>query len=211
MSGTDITRTTGRSHLPHKPRFHWLALDRGPDGKSTREVLMKTSKPMPSIDRLRELLEVSEDSASGLRWLTTSKKVRAGATAGSVRSDGYWRVFIDGQRYMTHRIVYAMSVGEIPYGMQVDHADMNPGNNRPENLRLVSASENQWNTGGSRVKASGLPKNISRHAAGYQVQIKRFGKSYNFWSRDLAECVSWLEKKRDELHGQFSRPCRPTI
>lgn len=119
---------------------------------------MKTAKPMPSIDRLRELLEVSEDSASGLRWLTTSKKVRAGATAGSVRSDGYWRVFIDGQRYMTHRIVYAMSVGEIPYGMQVDHADMNPGNNRPENLRLVSASENQWNTGGSRVKASGLPK-----------------------------------------------------
>ncbi|OPD95646.1 hypothetical protein AO986_30005 [Pseudomonas aeruginosa] len=184
---------------------------RGASKKSTREVLMKTAKPMPSIDRLRELLEVSEDSASGLRWLTTSKKVRAGATAGSVRSDGYWRVFIDGQRYMTHRIVYAMSVGEIPYGMQVDHADMNPGNNRPENLRLVSASENQWNTGGSRVKASGLPKNISRHAAGYQVQIKRFGKSYNFWSRDLAECVSWLEKKRDELHGQFSRPCRPTI
>ncbi|OXT86547.1 hypothetical protein CF340_13425 [Pseudomonas aeruginosa] len=188
-----------------------MRLETGASRKSTREVFMKTAKPMPSIDRLRELLEVSDDSASGLRWLTTSKKIRAGATAGSVRSDGYWRVFIDGQRYMAHRIVYAMSVGEIPSGMQVDHADMNPGNNRPENLRLVSASENQWNTGGSRTKASGLPKNISRHASGYQVQIKQFGKSHNFWSRDLGECVSWLEKKRNELHGQFSRPCRTTI
>lgn len=40
------------------------------------------------------------------------------------------------------RIVYAFLKGEIPYGMDVDHIDSNPFNNKPENLQCLTRREN---------------------------------------------------------------------
>lgn len=44
-----------------------------------------------------------------------------------------------------HRLVYSNVYGEIPKGYEIDHIDRNRHNNYPENLRLVTKSENNQN------------------------------------------------------------------
>lgn len=44
-----------------------------------------------------------------------------------------------------HRLVWETFKGEIPEGMQIDHIDGNPENNRLDNLRCVTPKENSNN------------------------------------------------------------------
>lgn len=69
----------------------------------------------------------------------------AGGVAGSLRSDGYIRVCINGKRIYAHRIVYEMHFGSIPDGVEIDHINGIRNDNRIDNLRAVSKSENQLN------------------------------------------------------------------
>lgn len=44
-----------------------------------------------------------------------------------------------------HRLVYEAFKGEIPEEFEIDHIDRNKHNNNPDNLRLVTRSENMSN------------------------------------------------------------------
>lgn len=57
---------------------------------------------------------------------------------------GYKRVSIRGRKYLVHRLVYEAFVGPIPKGMEIDHINTNPTDNRIENLRLVKTGYNAW-------------------------------------------------------------------
>lgn len=57
---------------------------------------------------------------------------------------GYALVSVGGRLLYAHRIIYAIINGEMPEG-EIDHIDQNHMNNRIENLRDVSSSENQHN------------------------------------------------------------------
>lgn len=46
---------------------------------------------------------------------------------------------------LLHRLVYEAYKGEIPEGMEIDHIDRNKRNNNPDNLRVVTRSENLLN------------------------------------------------------------------
>lgn len=46
---------------------------------------------------------------------------------------------------MEHRFIWEAFNGEIPEGMEIDHINTNRSDNRLENLRLVSSSENKRN------------------------------------------------------------------
>jgi hypothetical protein len=82
---------------------------------------------------------------------------------GHLNSKGYKMVMIGRSYYSSHRIVWALCHGEWPNGI-IDHIDGNRQNNRIENLRIVTASQNQRNRtvhrngklyGTSRIPASG--------------------------------------------------------
>lgn len=79
-----------------------------------------------------------------LTWKTLGRNF--GQIAGS-ENKGYKRIQINKKLYGCHRIVWIIINGsDIPKGMEIDHINRNPLDNRIENLRLVTRSENMMNT-----------------------------------------------------------------
>lgn len=68
----------------------------------------------------------------------------AGATAGSLDTNGYLRITINGSRYSAHRLAWLYITGSWPTN-EIDHIDTDKTNNRIANLRDVGKSENQQN------------------------------------------------------------------
>ena len=80
-------------------------------------------------------------SPSGLVFLRFGKPVKMG----TLRKDGYWSTQLDKKNVQVHRIVWVLNFGSIPAGMEIDHINRNPSDNRIENLRLVTRSQNGFN------------------------------------------------------------------
>lgn len=62
--------------------------------------------------------------------------------AGSLRQDVYRAVELSSKKVRAHRIIWELRHGQIPTNMLIDHIDVNPQNNKIENLRLVDAQLN---------------------------------------------------------------------
>lgn len=74
-------------------------------------------------------------------------KKHSGDFAGYKKSDGYWRVYINGKGYYLHRLIWLYFCGDFPNN-EIDHIDRNKSNNKIENLRNISHKENQsWMVG----------------------------------------------------------------
>jgi hypothetical protein len=53
-------------------------------------------------------------------------------------------VWLDGKQYMAaaHRLVYSLTVGPIPPGMEINHIDGVKSNNHPSNLEIATRGQN---------------------------------------------------------------------
>lgn len=78
----------------------------------------------------------------------------AGREVGCLCGSGYMFVKIRGVLYQLHRIVFALHHGYLPN--EVDHIDGNPLNNKIENLREASRSQNLANTKLSKANTTGV-------------------------------------------------------
>ena len=112
-------------------------------------------KPLPPLDLLKELFEISKDSPSGLVWKNPrSSKLKAGQVAGTKNPRGYWRIRIKtatdkGKQYYAHRIIYYMQTGKDPAKSFIDHvSDIN------DNLDVRIATQSQ--NCGNRKKCVGI-------------------------------------------------------
>jgi hypothetical protein len=136
---------------------------------------------------------VFEHTDGVLYWKVSPKPgVKIGDTVGYTNEEGYTYTQYKGKRYMVHNIIYEMVFGSIPDGMVVDHIDRNPLNNRPDNLRLATLSQNQGNRGSKR-KFKGVYKYrngkyracIAGKHLGYFDCKKQAALAYNEGARSL--------------------------
>lgn len=83
-----------------------------------------------------------------LRWkINAGKRARKGTISGHIfnhHASSYLCVVFKGKNYRSHRICWLIHYGVWPSG-QIDHIDHDGLNNKIENLRDVTASENMRN------------------------------------------------------------------
>lgn len=96
-----------------------------------------------SIDRLREAFEYDPQSGM-LVWKIGRRGPACPGDVAGCLSNGYVSVKLDQQGLMVHRVAWALTHGRWPIG-DIDHRDGNPSNNRLDNLREATRSENMQN------------------------------------------------------------------
>jgi hypothetical protein len=107
---------------------------------------MAKAKPLPSIDRVRELLDYNPLTGEFFwRVSVNNNGARAGDKAGSSLNGRYWSINIDRQPCLAHRLAWLLSHGEDPGDLDVEHKDEDKMNNRLDNLRLATRSQNKAN------------------------------------------------------------------
>ena len=94
--------------------------------------------------------------------IKTSRKVKIGDVAGYVNKLGYRQISINYKLYQAHRLIWIMHNGDIETGLDIDHIDRNPSNNRIENLRVSTRSQNRSNSTKQKNNTSGY-KGVSWH------------------------------------------------
>ena len=114
--------------------------------------------PLPTQERLRELL--SYDSATGvLIWkIDRAANCRAGTIAGTRCKKGLI-VYVDRKPYRASRLIWVYLHGSLSPEMQVDHRNGDWFDNREGNLRLATHAQNASNSRLQNGKA--LPKGVS--------------------------------------------------
>lgn len=72
-----------------------------------------------------------------LIWCEKGLGRKLGKRAGSLDSNGYRRVMLNGSYECEHRVIWRMFFGEVPLGYEVDHINYDSKDNRIENLRCL--------------------------------------------------------------------------
>lgn len=123
--------------------------------------------------RLKQVLHY--DPQTGVfTWLVNiSTRNRIGDIAGTLRSDGYIRLQIDGVRKYASHWAYLYMNGEYPRD-EVDHEDRDRANNAWFNLRPSTKSQNSANRP-KRVRESGLLRGVTRRNGRFVSQIRAHG------------------------------------
>jgi hypothetical protein len=126
-----------------------------------------------TAERVRQV--VSYDKETGLfTRLESNNQNKPGGIAGTTNKNGYVLICIDGKKVMAHRLAWLCVTGIWPKD-RIDHVDLNRSNNRWENLREASDSDNKAN---SVMKNSIGVKGVEFHVSGkYRARIFIGGKS----------------------------------
>lgn len=98
-----------------------------------------------------------------------------------------------------------------PKGMLVDHINMDGLDNRKQNLRIATDSQNCMNRMGTSKLGlpKGVYKDIRRPNRPYGVRICKEGKwKYLSSFTDLQDAVDAYNKAAAEIHGEFHQPSR---
>lgn len=155
------------------------------------------------FDTLHKLFEYKDGLL--LRKITTSNNAKAGSIVGCLNNNGYLVVRINDKLLYVHRIIYMLHNG-ISNGV-VDHVDMNKLNNKIENLRLCSISQNLQNRTKTAANTSGY-KNVYWCASEgkYKVQVTKNKHRYHGGTFDcVEEANKSAQHLRKVLHERFAR------
>lgn len=117
-----------------------------------------------------------------------------------------WKVQIARKWHRRANIVWIMHFGCIPEKMEVDHINRNSTDDRIENLRLATRSQNNVNRKTNSNNTSGYrgvswSKDRRKWNAQIFINSKRINLGFFDSVLDASECYN---KKRSELFGDFA-------
>ena len=168
-----------------------------------RQRTARVAKPRPTIEELREYLDYDPESGV-LTWKKSAgTRAQGTPTCSGLSGDGYKQLQFRGTNFKAHRVAFALHHGHWPTPY-CDHIDGDPLNNRADNLRECSPSENQHNRRIRRDNTTGI-KGVMRKGNGYIARVRIKGVSYTKYFRSLKDAAAYAKQLREQLHGEFAR------
>lgn len=171
------------------------------------------AKELPSQEELRAMFDFNTDTGR-LIWRPNPQKTSqwngrvAGKEAGSI-SRGYWQVKINSEQCRAHRVIWKLAYGSIPADKHIDHINGNGLDNRLENLRLATNSENQLN----RLADKGRKyKGVYRKGRNFKAEITVNGERiYVGIFKNAEHAAMAYDKAARELHGEYAKLNFPNV
>ncbi len=100
----------------------------------------------------QELKELFDYRDGYLYWKKSGSGRKLNQPIGCKNKLGYWQCKVKNKQWYLHRLIWLWHGNKLIQGMQIDHINRNPSDNRIENLRQVTPSKNRQNNGGKYVK-----------------------------------------------------------
>jgi hypothetical protein len=175
---------------------------------------MTKSKPLPTLNELKEVLMICDTSPSNLRWIKPrTNRIKPGDPAGTLCKDGYYNVGLkDGSSkgysyYKAHRIVYYLQTGIDPGSWLVDHVENMRG--LDSKIRLANKKQNAQNCKPyKRDNQSSSYKGVSWHKRQkkWLANITVNSKRMHLGSFDTEiEAAKKYNEAALEFFGEFAR------
>lgn len=158
---------------------------------------------MITQDKLKDYLDYKEGK---LFWKKQpSSVINVGSEAGHTNFRGYVQIKIFNKRYYAHRIIFFMFNGYFP--QEVDHIDGNKSNNKIENLRDSTKSQNNMNVRKRKDNTSGIKgvtwdKRCKKWKAQGQANKKRY---YLGSYEDIEMATQVINEFRKQHHNEYAR------
>jgi len=153
-------------------------------------------------EKVKELFDYKDGE---LFWKKIGPNKRTDRPAGAVNRDGYRRIKYMYKLYAVHRLVWTYH-GNAPVAF-IDHINGDVLDNRIENLRAATHSQNCMNTRLRSDNTSGI-KGV-RWSKLKQKWIGTVGVNYkNYCAGEFdtkEKAAEAVAKLRQELHGEFAR------
>lgn len=136
--------------------------------------MARLSKTYPSQEQINELFHYD---SGNLIWRIEPRKrgkLLIGQKAGHKGHLGYWIVSWNGQQYRANILIWILHNGSVT--REIDHIDRNKLNNKIENLRETTSSQNNRNKsikGNSTSQFKGVRKRKNRWHAELRVDGKK--------------------------------------
>jgi len=133
-----------------------------------------------------------------------NKQYLVGQEVGCIHQTGYRHVTWKGKVHKVHRLIFLLEHGYIP--KEIDHINGDRQDNRLENLRSVTRSQNQFNKAMAQNNTSGY-RGVSWHKKSQQwvIRVCANGKSMVKYVKDLELAGLVAEEMRSLFHGKYAK------
>ena len=169
--------------------------------------MITRNNELVSAEKVRKLFWYDQNTGAMI-WISPPKNHyrmlhKLAGTPRTKNGKSYLWVKIDGRAYSLSRVAFLWMTGEWPVN-QIDHKDGDSLNNKWDNLREATKTQNAWNHK-TRAKKHSLPMGVRETPYGFQARITKNKIIYSlgvFATADTARQA--YEMKRQEFFGEFA-------
>ena len=153
-------------------------------------------KKLPKRKLLHRLFNYNPETGQFFRKMKTKTKL-----VDTRHNKGYISIKIGKERYLAHRLAYVYMYGRKQLGNYfIDHINSIRNDNRINNLRLVTRSENNWN----RPSAKGYYWKKQHQKWCSQIKVDGTVLHIGYYENEVDARLAYLEAK-EALHNIIDR------